>query len=151
MQAIAAPIFRGNSSISQMLHAPNLLPSPFSAFHRHSLQSMGNYSEGGHLDSPPRVVVPPEILEEREETTKIQPVIKKRGRVVKEGVRRMKKFEKKDTIEIGESDEEEEEDAARTKWKDFEVHHLIAIRGEMEDEFIKTANKQGIYIFSLHY
>ena len=31
----------------------------------------------------------------------------------------------------------------RIKWKDFEVHDLIAIRGEINDEFTKTANKQG--------
>jgi hypothetical protein len=54
----------------------------------------------------------------------------------------MKKGDKKNTIEIGESLEEEEE-MTRLKWKDFEVHHLIAIRGKMEEEFIKTTNKQG--------
>jgi hypothetical protein len=31
------------------------------------------------------------------------------------------------------------------KWKDFEVHQLIAIREEMEEEFAKLANKQGIF------
>ena len=31
----------------------------------------------------------------------------------------------------------------RVKWKDFEVHQLIAIRGEIEEEFVKSANKQG--------
>ena len=29
------------------------------------------------------------------------------------------------------------------KWKDFEVHQLIAIRGEIEEEFAKLSNKQG--------
>ena len=29
------------------------------------------------------------------------------------------------------------------EWKDFEVHHLIAIRGDMDEEFTKTTNKQG--------
>lgn len=31
----------------------------------------------------------------------------------------------------------------RIKWKDFEVHHLIALRGKMDDKFTKTANKPG--------
>jgi hypothetical protein len=31
------------------------------------------------------------------------------------------------------------------KWKNFEVHQLIAIRGEMEEEFAKLGNKQDIY------
>ena len=62
---------------------------------------------------------------------------KKRGRTTKEG---SKKVRKADVIEVGESDEEE---TGRMKWKDFEVHQLIAIRGEMEEEFAKSANKQG--------
>jgi hypothetical protein len=32
------------------------------------------------------------------------------------------------------------------KWKDIEVETLIAIRGEMEEEFSKTANKQGMNV-----
>lgn len=32
------------------------------------------------------------------------------------------------------------------KWRDFEVHHLIAIRGEMDEEFAKTPNKQGDFL-----
>ena len=54
----------------------------------------------------------------------------------------MKKGDKRNIIEIGESEGEEEE-MTRIKWKDFEVHHLIAIRGEMDEEFKKTTNKQG--------
>ena len=60
----------------------------------------------------------------------------------------MKKGDKKNTIEIGESEEEEEE-MTRIKWKDFEVHHLIAIRGEMDEEFTKTVNKQGKFFLDL--
>ena len=43
-----------------------------------------------------------------------------------------------DVIKVGES---EEEDMERVKSKDFEVHHLIAIRGEMEEEFARSSNK----------
>jgi len=50
---------------------------------------------------------------------------------------------KTDVIEVGESDEDE---TGRVKWKDFEVHQLIAIRGEMEEEFTKSANKQDIFL-----
>ena len=52
----------------------------------------------------------------------------------------MKKGDKKSTIEIGKSEEEE---MTIIKWKDFEVYHLIAIRREMDEDFTKTANKQG--------
>jgi hypothetical protein len=70
---------------------------------------------------------------------------KKRGRITKEGA---KKVSKTDVIEVGESDEDE---TGRVKWKDFEVHQLIAIRGEMEEEFAKSANKQGIFFRSIYF
>jgi hypothetical protein len=65
---------------------------------------------------------------------------KKRGRTTKEGAKKVKKT---DVIEIGESDKD---GTGRVKWKDFEVHQLIVIRGEMEEEFTKLANKQGIFL-----
>ena len=48
----------------------------------------------------------------------------------------MKKGDKKNTIEIDESKEDEEE-MTIIKWKNFKMHHLIAIRREMDEEFIK--------------
>jgi hypothetical protein len=54
-----------------------------------------------------------------------------------------KKKGKNTVIELG-SDEGEE--AVVVKWKDIEVETLIAIRGEMEEEFSKTANKQGMNV-----
>ena len=86
------------------------------------------------------------MFEEKEETkgaAKSQVARRKRGRVTKETTKKMKKGDKKNTIEIGESEEEEEEEMTRIKWKDFKVHHLIAIRGEIDEEFTKTINKQG--------
>jgi hypothetical protein len=142
MQEMAAPIVnRNHTLISQMLHGPNLLPSPFSAFRPPPMTSTFNYSQGGQLESP-HSISGGRILQGEEEvaaTTKKQFAGKKRGRASKEGARKMKK---NDVIEVGESDDDEEE-TARTKWKDFEVHTLIAIRGEMDEEFAKTANKQG--------
>jgi hypothetical protein len=41
---------------------------------------------------------------------------------------------------------DEEEEVIVVKWKDIEVETLIAIRGEMEEEFSKTANKQGMNV-----
>ena len=85
------------------------------------------------------------MFEEKEEiegATKSQLVGRKKGRVTKETTKKMKKCDKMNTIEIDESEEEEEE-ITIIKWKDFEVHHLIAIRGEMDKEFKRTANKQG--------
>ena len=83
-----------------------------------------------------------EKKEKTEGVAKSQVAGRKRGRVTKETTKKMKKGDKKNMIEIGESEEEEEE-MTRIKWKDFEVHHLIAIRGEMDEEFTKTVNKQS--------
>jgi hypothetical protein len=63
----------------------------------------------------------------------------KRGCITKEV---SKKVKKTNVIEVGESDEDE---TGRMKWKDFEVHQLIAIREKMEEEFAKLANKQGVF------
>ena len=49
-------------------------------------------------------------------------------------------MKKADVIEVGESDKEE---MGRVKWKDFEVHQLIVIRGKLEEEFARSSNKQG--------
>ena len=145
MQRVSIPNFRENqNAISQMLQSPNLLPSTFSAFHPPPLLSRSNYNEGGQLDSR-HGYVRAEMFEEKEEIEgagKSQLAGRKRGRVTKEATKKMKKSDKRNTIEIGESEGEEEE-MTRIKWKDFEVHHLIAIRGEMDEEFKKTANKQG--------
>jgi hypothetical protein len=65
----------------------------------------------------------------------------KRGRPTKEA-NNIKKNDKKDMIEIDKFNEEDD-DVAKIKWKDFKVHHLIVIRGEMNKEFAKITNKQG--------
>jgi hypothetical protein len=51
---------------------------------------------------------------------------KKRGRIKK---KKSKKVRKTNVIKFGKSDEKE---TGRVKWKDFEVHQLIGIRGEMQ-------------------
>ena len=51
-----------------------------------------------------------------------------------------KKKVKATVIELKELDE----DTNPTKWKDYEVETLIAIRGEMDEEFARTTNKQGM-------
>jgi hypothetical protein len=57
--------------------------------------------------------------------------------------RSTKKKTKVDEVELGDSEGEEE---APIKWRDYEIETLIAIRGEMEEEFAKSARKQGIII-----
>ena len=47
-------------------------------------------------------------------------------RVTKKIPKKTKK-RKIDIIEVGESEEENEEGTSRMKWRDFEVPHLIAI------------------------
>ena len=37
----------------------------------------------------------------------------------------------------------EDVEDTKTKRKDFEVETLIALRGEMDEEFARAANKQG--------
>jgi hypothetical protein len=125
MQEMATPIFRPHYLISEMLQRPSLLPSSFSGI-------------------PPPPLLPTGIFESKEEVGKKEMVGKKRGRTTKEGAKKVKKT---DVIEVGESDEDE---TGRVKWKDFEVHQLIAIRGEMEEEFTKSANKQGIFFKEIY-
>lgn len=35
------------------------------------------------------------------------------------------------------------EKIATIRWKDFGMHHLIVIQGDIDEEFAKTTNKQG--------
>ena len=44
-------------------------------------------------------------------------------------------------MELGDSEGEEE---ASIKWRNYEIETLIAVRGEMEEEFAKSARKQGM-------
>ena len=57
------------------------------------------------------------------------------------------KITKNDIIEVGEYEEEVE--TTRIKWKHFEVHYLIAIQSEINEEFAKIANKQSKLYFNL--
>ena len=127
---MVVPIFRPHYLILEMLQRPRLLPSSFSAFrppppllHHHVIHPLSTTEVG--------------VCECKEEVGKNGMVGKKWGRITKE---RSKKVRKTDIIEIGKSDEQV---MGRVKWKDFEVHQLIAIRGEIEKEFVKSANKQG--------
>jgi hypothetical protein len=80
----------------------------------------------------------------REEATAKGPqrVARKKARATP-AKEKTKKKGKKTVIELG-SDEEEE--VAIMKCKDIEVETLIAIRGEMEEEFTKIANKKGMNV-----
>lgn len=83
----------------------------------------------------------------------VEPTPKKRGRPAKGGKssapppskKKTTKLTKKKNVEVveldGSSDEEEE---LTRKWRDYEVETLIAIRGEMEEEFSRCAKKQGM-------
>ncbi len=43
----------------------------------------------------------------------------------------------------------EDEEDTKIKWRDFEVETLIALRGEMDEEFARAANKQGKFFFPM--
>jgi hypothetical protein len=45
--------------------------------------------------------------------------------------------------------EEDEEDKEKKHWKDEHVLQMIALRGEMEPEFVKNAKKQGMYVLNI--
>ena len=49
-------------------------------------------------------------------------------------------------MEVDEFEKKEEEKTARIKWRDFEVHHFIVIRGEMNEEFIKLQTNNASYV-----
>lgn len=53
---------------------------------------------------------------------------------------KIKKIEKKYVIKVGDYDEEKQ-DIAKLKWKDFEMHHLIAIHDKMDKEIFSIINR----------
>ena len=67
---------------------------------------------------------------------------KKRGRAVATKSKGTQKKTKVDEMNLGDSEGEED---APIKWRDYEIETLIAIRGEMEEEFAKSTRKQGMY------
>jgi hypothetical protein len=83
-----------------------------------------------------------EVKKEKAAAKSPQLVARKRVRATP-AKEKAKKKGKRTVIELG-SDEEEE--ATVVKWKDIKVETLIAIQGEMEEEFSKTANKQGMNV-----
>ena len=46
-----------------------------------------------------------------------------------------------DEVELGDSEGEEE---VPIKWRDYEIETLIAICGEIEEDFAKSTRKQGM-------
>jgi hypothetical protein len=44
--------------------------------------------------------------------------------------------------------EEDKEDEEKKHWKDEHVLQMIALRGEMEPEFVKNTKKQGMYVLN---
>ena len=83
---------------------------------------------------------------EAEDVSRIEDDIgkKKRGRAMATKSKGApQKKARVDEVELG--DLEGEEDVP-IKWRDYEIETLIAIRGEMEEEFAKSARKQGIYL-----
>jgi hypothetical protein len=84
-----------------------------------------------------------EILEVKKEEGKVpKSAPKKRGRPSKE-----KTVTKKAKTSIIDLEDMEDVEDKKTKWKDFEVETLIALRGEMDEEFARAANKQGKFFF----
>lgn len=135
-------------SEGQFQHGPNLFASHSSAFLRTStpLPRRLPHSERELEESGTQIPVS-EILELKKEEGPAQAIVKenpkKRGRPRKEKTAVKEKPKKKATTTVVHLDSDEE-DVAPTKWKDYEVETLIAIRGEMDEEFARTANKQGM-------
>jgi hypothetical protein len=68
----------------------------------------------------------------------------KRDRPLKE-----KTATKKAKTNIIDLEDMEDVEDTKTKWRDFEVETLIALRREMDDEFAKISNKQGQFFFPM--
>ena len=107
MQGITCQNFkRGEILILQMLHGPNLLPSPpITTCPPHLLQPMFNLNHAVQLKSP-YSTVGAGMYEEREEiggSTKKQTTGKKTWCPRKETTKKTKKF----VVEVGDSDKEE--------------------------------------------
>ena len=71
---------------------------------------------------------------------------KKRGRAMATNQKEHKKKARVDEVELGDSEAEEE---THIKWRDYEIETLIVIRGEIEEEFAKSARKQGIHFICI--
>ena len=48
-------------------------------------------------------------------------------------------------------DIKDEDDDNKRHWLDSEVETLIALKGEMQPEFVKNAKKQGMYLMSFRF
>ena len=136
----------------QFQHGPNLLhlhPSAFfptsTPFLRRLPHSERELEEIGTQIPHTEFMRGKEILEVKQEegarkVSEAPP--KKRGRPRKEKTAVKEKPKKKVKATVIELEESDEEDTTPTKWKDYEVETLIAIRGEMDEEFARTTNKQ---------
>ena len=72
---------------------------------------------------------------------------KKRGCQRNEKIVVKKNPKKKVKTTVIEFEEPHEKDTSPTKWKDYKIKTLIAIRGEMDEEFARTTNKLGMNFF----
>lgn len=140
------------SSISKMLHDNNLFLSPHSIFWA---SPMFNFVEGRQINEQPLMTTTMITWVGTPIVTTITTIVvtitklvpeKKRKIIIKEVPNKTMKT-KNDIIEVGESGEDDEEESARFKWRNFDLHHLIAIWGEMDKFFAKIANKQGKFIY----
>ena len=142
-------------SLGQFQHGPSLFASHSSAFLSTStpLPRRLPHSER-ELEEIGTQIPVSDILEMKKEEGAAQAIAKenpkKRGRPRKEKIAVKAKTKKKAKTPVIELDSDEE-DAAPTKWKDYEVETLIAIRGEMDEEFARTANKQGMDFFPIFF
>ena len=101
---------------------------------------------GNHIPPPPPLIMDmcASILKRKpteeigDEDVQIIPPLapKKKGVAVSKKPR--KKKEVKEVKEV-----EEDEESNSKKWRDRDVETMIAMRGEMEPEFLKNAKKQG--------
>jgi len=64
----------------------------------------------------------------------------------KKGVATSKKPRKKNVKDV-----EEDEELSSKNWRDRDVETMIAMRGEMEPEFLKNAKKQGKFFANLNF
>ena len=129
-------------------------PSPQTSSHNQHLSNSPNFLQPQFCSQPEvfRDVGKNVLLEVKKEgEPKVVPKKRSRGPAKakggEKGVKKSKKIEeKKACSEEGDKDDDEES----SHWKDEEVETLIAMRGELAEEFSKAAKKQGMSYFHMY-
>ena len=108
-------------------------PNMYSAFQKFSLKSQGTIIEER---------VHERVADKLDEDVDVQIISSSKKRATPK--RKERAAPKKRATTVAVKIEGEDNDGAR-QWLDAEVYQLIALRGEMEPEFVRNGKKQGTF------